>query len=872
MAHRYRRSRTRVVCPKSKNLIRPFEMRMAAEDCTALSLAVSPLATGTRSVRNRDAKISIGTDHFKRSISNDQTEQFKFQPKTKLVFPSPGSKEGWTPSQFISRKNDRSKKRDYKPEDFMDDEDFGEFGIAPKQVKAKEKFFSTTESFAGFRDHLSRASTIDDVLKEVVTLNAVSIGVRILKRMKKNAVQKLSNVGYLTGDRIFPLEFDENDLKSFFLNPKKNLNGLGYTGLRTNVNFASNARLEQSATSEFSTLMKDGKKLKISGEAFGFGALDEDDGFEAEVYTSDDLSKYDYTLGGGNKQPNRAGHLFNSILSDSHLMDDFTKSEEELRDRLSDSRYQITVPPDWTPRPPVNSKKGKRKSRWDECQGAQEEQKTFQKRSLDANQRAEILGEDQGSLEREQIDLQIEAKLSKVKEARLSEVGGKPAKLSSAEESIGEFRSLEEQVTIKQEEPKFKKPLTGFFASKFIQSTNTPLDVLKPGLTKIENLPQTSRPPAAKVTEETKSFVGKSNREIYQWHPHKLLCKRFNVPHPYPQFPDVVGILAFNKSKPSSSLDAFLAPTATAPTKAAPQPVKREVVAEVIEEFKKPDMNLFKAVFDLSDDDEDDLSDIEEIEESSERTAGRQAGGQSPAAQASDSKLGNKLDEKLSNKLSNELGHKSSESKAPPDNNPPKIVFNKSFVKKSVDSSKERAEEKKSKPKVSLNLFESEMNLSDEEGLNLLEIKRMKSAKREEPTDQAISRPVRPVRPEPVDQRMSRPDRPVQPEPQLEQHEREVHRRESDGDRVEAAGFSVRQDSLKEPIGKHPEDLAISAKNIEPIKLSDSDSDHNLDDLIDAIMKPESASSHSSSRKKKRKKHKEHKKHKKHKRSSRDSD
>lgn len=789
----------------------------------------------------------------------------------------------------------------------MDDEDFGEFGIAPKQVKAKEQFFSTTESFAGFRDQLSRASTIDDVLKEVVTLNSVSIGVRILKRMKKNAIQKLSKDGYLDNDRVFPLEFDENDLKSFFLNPKRNLNGLGYTGLRTNVNFASDAQHEQSASREFSTLMKDGKKLKISGEAFGYGALEEDDGYEAEVYTSDDLSKYDYTLG-GNKQSNRSGHLFNSILSDSHLMDDFTRSDEDLRERLSDaSRYQITVPPDWTPRPPVNSKKSKRKSRWDDQKA--EEPKTVVKRSLDANQRAEILGEDEGSLEREQI----EAKLSKVKEeqARLSEVREQQARqsevreqqASSAEESTGEkeFRSLEEQVTIKQEdEPKFRKPLTGFFASKFVQSTNTPLDVLKPGLTKIEHLPQTSRQPAAtKEKEETKSFVSKSNREIYQWHPHKLLCKRFNVPHPYPQFPDVVGILTFNQRKPSSSLDAFLAPTATGQQKVAQQPVKREVVPEVIEEFKKPDMNLFKAVFDLSDDDDDDLSDIEEIEETIRETNKQpdsQTSSQSDSPPVSDqpNKLPERIAEKPNDKLIND---EPSETKA--SDNPPKIVFNKSFVKKSTDSSKERVEEKKGKPKVALDLFESEMNLSDEEGLNLLEIKRMKSVRREEPDDQTFRRPSRPMRS--IDQEIDRSDRRVRPN--LEQHEGNV-RHESDGDRVQtgsklvdsklldskpvnskpadskpegskpadskpAVSLAIHRDS-PEATGPPPENLKVSNPNNEPIQLSDSDED--LDDLVDAIMKPESGGSHSGSRKKKRKKHKEHKKHKKKHKRSRDSD
>jgi len=29
-------------------------------------------------------------------------------------------------------------------------------------------------------------------------------------------------------------------------------------------------------------------------------------------------------------------------------------------------------------------------------------------------------------------------------------------------------------------------------------------------------------------------MFGKLTRETFEWHPDKLLCKRFNVPNPYP--------------------------------------------------------------------------------------------------------------------------------------------------------------------------------------------------------------------------------------------------------------------------------------------------------------------------------------------------
>ena len=82
----------------------------------------------------------------------------------------------------------------------MDDEDFSEYGIAPKQVQTKKEFVSKIElGFAGLRGDLQSSSandadsttTLNDVLKDVITLKSVSIGIQILKRMKKNAIKKI---------------------------------------------------------------------------------------------------------------------------------------------------------------------------------------------------------------------------------------------------------------------------------------------------------------------------------------------------------------------------------------------------------------------------------------------------------------------------------------------------------------------------------------------------------------------------------------------------------------------------------------------------------------------------------------------------------
>lgn len=39
-----------------------------------------------------------------------------------------------------------------------------------------------------------------------------------------------------------------------------------------------------------------------------------------------------------------------------------------------------------------------------------------------------------------------------------------------------------------------------------------------------------------KQTAVKMKMFGKMTRETFEWHPDKLLCKRFNVPEPYPGY------------------------------------------------------------------------------------------------------------------------------------------------------------------------------------------------------------------------------------------------------------------------------------------------------------------------------------------------
>ena len=50
------------------------------------------------------------------------------------------TKEGWTPSQFFSTRAQRSETVRQQPEDYMDEEDFSDQGIAPKRFQPTESY------------------------------------------------------------------------------------------------------------------------------------------------------------------------------------------------------------------------------------------------------------------------------------------------------------------------------------------------------------------------------------------------------------------------------------------------------------------------------------------------------------------------------------------------------------------------------------------------------------------------------------------------------------------------------------------------------------------------------------------------------------
>ncbi|XP_018426247.1 PREDICTED: G patch domain-containing protein 1 [Nanorana parkeri] len=253
-------------------------------------------------------------------------------------FNSVGSKEGWAPATFLSSRHGRSEQHARRPEDFMDEEDLGEFGIAPKEILTTDDFASKTKDKVREKARELAAVTApipgSVVIRSIISspLLRITVGVQLLRQMgwkegqgvgprTKRKVRKQGSessrkvygcVMPPTGsegsedeeDEYLPdnVTFAPKDVTPIDFTVKDNVRGLGYRGLDPRQalfgSLDSQVNLFGDGSDRmFSTLgdvrHSKGRKVGISGQAFGVGALEDDDD---DIYGTDSLSKYDTVL------------------------------------------------------------------------------------------------------------------------------------------------------------------------------------------------------------------------------------------------------------------------------------------------------------------------------------------------------------------------------------------------------------------------------------------------------------------------------------------------------------------------------------------------------------------------------------------------
>ena len=228
--------------------------------------------------------------------------------------------EGFRPKSFVTHRASKQYDRDptrfeHKPEDYMDEEDLGEFGIAPRKIRVTSSYCNTDEP------NWSRSKQLDvsASLAKLLCPRDESIGEKILRRSSRSRRR-----------RIHMIELPQIQ--------KNNFHGLGYKPLRAGLAVAT----EKSDTSSnpLVALLGEGRRLQISGEAFGSGVLDDDDDEcpnHTEEYGYDDMKNYDFqgkssqlakTLKPTNDEPS---------VSDRNLLPGFILAKDLYQMKLCDS-------------------------------------------------------------------------------------------------------------------------------------------------------------------------------------------------------------------------------------------------------------------------------------------------------------------------------------------------------------------------------------------------------------------------------------------------------------------------------------------------------------------------------------------------------
>lgn len=518
----------------------------------------------------------------------------------------------------------------------------GEFGIAPHKIQTKEDF--TTDSKKRKREKPSDGPipgepVLQNLLKPVHDKAAVrilksmgwrdtqGIGSRLTFREKKNINERNQREMYLQkkyGCDMGPVaqqaDSDEDDLSDdeitfapddfdpFIANIKNNTFGLDYSGLQPPSSSATSQHIN--LFQSFEVVDRNNKKLSIRGQAFGVGALEEEDD---DIYHQDDMSNYDKSLDDKRKAKKKQKAI---KPVDSTLIEGFSKAT------ISDSSVKVFtvdlsrnfVPRNWLTR----------RSRFeplDRSRAKLLEEKNKHKvlglgrHDLKPDERGALLNETSEKKSEPEIakasvhddSQERKAKYEEDKKARIQESARKLTELLNSKQFVSEnnetfkpfFGNAEKQerydkfLTLKtSNEKEIEKLLNDIQPlsmssfdremekKEFMQAKRMyqPLDSLMANRF-IKEVDLRKEEKLLKKTENGKE-VSVVQRSKVMWKPHKDLCKRFNVPEPF-------GGMMFDedeekkkKKKSSSLFDYIGVPLNTKANFVNPQVIPRKMVVD----------------------------------------------------------------------------------------------------------------------------------------------------------------------------------------------------------------------------------------------------------------------------------------------------
>ncbi|NXN49160.1 GPTC1 protein, partial [Rynchops niger] len=739
-------------------------------------------------------------------------------------FNTVGTKEGWTPSAFVSSRQKRADRTVLGPEDFMDEEDLSEFGIAPKDItttddfasKAKDKIKEKARQIAGVVAAIPGTTAFDDLIGP----SKITVGVELLRKMgwkegqgigprvkRKPCRQKPDPAVKVYGCALPPglsegsedeedeyqpenVTFAPKDVMPVDLTPKENVHGLGYKGLDPSqalfgVSGREHLNLFAAGSEDTSNLLGDlkhskGRKLGITGQAFGVGALEEEDD---DIYATETLSKYDTVL----KDEEPGDGLYGWTAPKQYKSKKRSEREVKYIGKILDgfslaskpsTPSKVYPPPDlprnyrpvhyFRPVIAAGNENCCLQKALEESTGKLESDAARQSRhALNASQRRERLGEaalkgpslsvleylsekDRERLKevKEASEQQMKAKMlphqsrnSRFQPAPPDDashkwqmlLGGQLANAGSSDfkpfarnpekqkryESFvkslkqGEKDTLEHYLDPSMTEWERGREQEEFFrAAMFYKSSNSTLSSrftrakFEDDVDKVEVPRDQENDTDDKETAVKMKMFGKLTRDKFEWHPEKLLCKRFNVPDPYPDS-TIVGLPKVKRDKYSVFNFLTMPESTTSVTQATNEKIQQN---NSLNKAKKPSR------WDVSDKEKEKKDSISEFISLARSKADIQQ--QPPAPAAEESRTG--PSETLRTEVPNE--DKDQEEESRPSMDLFKAIFVSSSDEKSSSSEEEESDEEQ-QPTTSVINSETtkQVDLPDSSSSNLQE-------------------------------------------------------------------------------------------------------------------------------------------------------
>lgn len=233
-------------------------------------------------------------------------------------FNTVGSKEGWTPSTFVSSRNNRHKpdaNAQQRPEDYMDEEDIND--------AAEAQQLQTTQSFAGLGSALDGENR-ESGLMGLFRASGDTMGLKLMRRMGWKDGQGVGpkirrgarlDVGQDTKDTQTHL-FAPDNAPMISLVRKTDRKGIGHDGEQKLLSLGAHEKGEDSddndnddhAEEDIGTTLFSGRKkiAKSKGKGFGVGVLNDNGSDEEDPYEIGPKIKYNRVIGGDKKKKKAA--------------------------------------------------------------------------------------------------------------------------------------------------------------------------------------------------------------------------------------------------------------------------------------------------------------------------------------------------------------------------------------------------------------------------------------------------------------------------------------------------------------------------------------------------------------------------------------